>query len=409
MTRIFYRSCLLIQSAFRRFELRSSMGNPKVHFHSSPGKLTGLHLKDVDRKLPVHFKNSINQECLSVKTNIPSDNEHLVVYLMKGIPTLTLQTGCGFRLNQSENTLSVSVHSIDKQKAREAVKALRRWLEKTVEIGIQKHAYNKNLHLPFTREIPALILNRALTQRGHDNIKAIGAATGTRITYSPRGVKQPHVMVHADSYEKMWEAVDLTKKLFDQTVNHLRNCSVGKLMIPDNLPADFDVYCFAELLKVVLTEKYGESQPIVTLCWNVHKTKDEEAYAYYDIRAETSETVEEVKSLILRMLEREVERFKYQAHDTVFYPPEDEYRKFTKLMNTVGLHLLNDWRTSDSSLKNIRLHFKGDQQRREEAKMTGNPQRHRKIHIRGDNLEDVQKVAQKINKMIKNYTDVYIH
>ncbi|XP_062612402.1 uncharacterized protein LOC134274163 [Saccostrea cucullata] len=413
---ILSRSLLLIQGALRRkiFEerfdsVRGLMVIPKVHFYSSPGNLTGLDLKDVERKLPVYFKNSINQECLSVKTNIPSCNEHLVVYLMKGIPALTLQTGCGFRLVRSEDTLSVTVHSKDKEKAREALTLLKTWLENTVETGIQKHACNKRLHLPFTRETPALILIRALTHRGHDNIKAIGAATGTRITYSPRGAKQPYVMVHADSLEKMWEAVSLTKKLFDQTVNYLKNCSVGKLMIPDNLPSDFDVYCFTELLKEVLMEKYGESQPIVTLCWNEHKTKDEEIYAYYDIRAGTSEEVEEVKSLILRMLEREVERFKYQSHITVYYPPEGEYRKFTKLMNNEGLHLLNDWRTREGSLLNIRLHFKGDQQRREEAKVTGNPQRHRKIHIRGDHPEDVQKVAQKINTMIKNYTDVYIH
>lgn len=384
------------------------MVNPKVHFHLS-AVTAGLHLKNLDYSLPVRFTKNINQECLFVKTNIPSNNERMAVFLMKGLPSLTLKTGCGFRLNTSEENFSVSVHAIDKQRAEDSVADVRGWLEETLNTGIQKHSYRKKLYIPYERDLPTVILIRALTYRGHNNIKAIASKTGTRISYSARGVQPLHLMVHANSEEQLWEAVRLVRNLFDQTLEQLTNWSVGKLMIPGDLPADFDIFSFMDLIPITLNEKFGESRPIVTLCWNEYKTAEEEPYAYYDIRADTPETLKEVGNLLLRLIQQEVEQFKYQVHDTVLYPPREKYKKFTKIMNTSGLHLFNNWKMNDDSLKNVRLHFKGNEERKNEKMMTGIPQKAAKIHIRGDNSEDVAKVVQELNRLIKNYTDVYTH
>lgn len=91
---------------------------------------------------------------------------------------------------------------------------------------------------------------------------------------------------------------------------------------------------------------------------------------------------------------------------TLVFPPSNIYVKFSNVMNTSGLYLLRSWIEKDESLKNIRLHFKGDEERKLEFKFQ---KTHSKIHVRGDSEADVQKVVLEINRLITNYTDVFMH
>lgn len=366
-------------------------------------------MKEIDIKMPFKFVSEIERKVLMVRTNIPAANEHVFAFIMKGLPTLSLRTGCGFSVGTKEGKICIYVHSIEKERAANAVGPVREWLETAIRSGVQTHSFKRKMVIPFDRNFPSFLMIQALVGNGQDKIKAIEDKTNTRISFSARGVKPKQVTVYAHSTHDVKEGYDLLYQLVMQTFEHLKKYSKGKQVIPDNLPKDFDVFSFLDQIPKVLDRQYVEDRPLVSLCWNEDKFSEEEIYAYYDIRSKCQHSVKDVKSLLLQLLQQEVKQFHRQAHDTVVYPPRNVFVKFPNVMNTSGLFLLRSWIEKDESLKNIRLHFKGD----EERKMQNTPYKlqttHSKIHIRGDREADVQKVVQEINRLITNYTDVYMH
>lgn len=87
---------------FRSLEgLKCFMGAPKVYNHS-----TTLHdrrqMRDIDIKLPSKFVREIERKVLKVRTNIPAVNEHVIAFIMRGLPALSLKTGCGYSVSTKE-------------------------------------------------------------------------------------------------------------------------------------------------------------------------------------------------------------------------------------------------------------------------------------------------------------------
>lgn len=363
-------------------------------------------MREIDIKMPSKFVREIEREVLKVRTNIPAVNEHVIAFIMRGLPALSLKTGCGYSVSTKEDKICLYVHSIEKERAENALGPVREWLETTIKTGVQVHSFKRKLVIPFERNSPSFIMIQALVADGHYKIRAIEDKTNTRISFSARGVKPKQMTVYAHSEHEVEEGYKLLYQLVMQTFKHLRSYSKGKLLIPENLPKDFDIFSFLEQIPLVLDKKYGDNKPIVSLCWNQDRTSEEEIYAYYDIRSKCQHSVEDVKGLLIQLIQQEVEQYHRQAHEMVVFPPSSTYVKFSNVMNTSGLSLLRSWIEKDDSLKNIRLHFKGDEERKLEFKFQ---KTHSKIHVRGDSEPDVQKVVLEINRLITNYTDVFMH
>ena len=394
----------------RSFEkLKWYEGNSKAHIHLTSLNFMRVPMRDVDHSLPSVLVEETKKKLLTIKTNLPSDNEHLVAFLMKGLPSLTLRTGCGFYITTYMETVCFQVRARSEERANNALGPLREWLETTVKTGIEKHSCSRKVIIPFDRHIPIVILIQALTARGHHNIKAIQDRTNTRIVFSARGVKPHNIKVYAHSEEEVIDATKLVHALVKQTFKQMQTYHVGKLPIPEDLPEDFDIYSTLEQLHIALDKAFQENRPIVTLCWEEENISNENAYACFDIRAESLDLVEDAKDLLLRKISHEVEQFKRQSHDIVVYPSKEKYKKFSKVMNTSGHYLLTNFIASDDSLRNIRLHYKGDKERKREKNPSQFLNRPMKIQIRGDNPEDVQRVVNKVKELIQNYTDVFIH
>nr|XP_011424075.2 uncharacterized protein LOC105325961 [Crassostrea gigas] len=378
---------------------------PKVYNHSTTLR-NRRQMREIDIKMPSKFVREIEREVLKVRTNIPAVNEHVIAFIMRGLPALSLKTGCGYSVSTKEDKICLYVHSIEKERAENALGPVREWLETTIKTGVQVHSFKRKLVIPFERNSPSFIMIQALVADGHYKIRAIEDKTNTRISFSARGVKPKQMTVYAHSEHEVEEGYKLLYQLVMQTFKHLRSYSKGKLLVPENLPKDFDIFSFLEQIPLVLDKKYGDNKPIVSLCWNQDRTSEEEIYAYYDIRSKCQHSVEDVKGLLIQLIQQEVEQYHRQAHEMVVFPPSSTYVKFSNVMNTSGLSLLRSWIEKDDSLKNIRLHFKGDEERKLEFKFQ---KTHSKIHVRGDSEADVQKVVQEINRLITNYTDVFMH